>query len=133
VDPERNLVSVVIIDDNPRSLEFISTALTRPGVQIFTAVKPEDGLTLISLYHPQIVITDMIMPGMTGLDVLRYVKEFDPATEVIVMSARESGGSPERALQEGAADYLRKPIALSVLRERVGRLIQNHVAERVKP
>jgi DNA-binding NtrC family response regulator len=133
VNPEQNFVSVVIIDDNPRSLEFLSTALDRPGVQIFTAAKPEDGLALISLYRPQIVMTDMIMPGMTGLQVLQYVKELDPAIEVIVMSARDSGGSPAKALEQGAVEFLQKPIALSVLRQRVGTRIQNHITEHIKP
>jgi len=132
VDLKHNVVSVVIIDDNPRSLEFLSTALGRPDVQIFTATKPEDGLALVSLHRPQIVMTDLMMPGMTGLEVLQRVKQFDPAIEVIVMSARESGGSPAKALQQGAADYLQKPIALSVLRQRVGSRIQNHIAQRVK-
>jgi DNA-binding NtrC family response regulator len=133
VNPEQSFVSVVIIDDNPRSLEFLSTALDRPGVQIFTAAKPEDGLALISLYRPQIVMTDMIMPGMTGLQVLQYVKELDPAIEVIVMSARDSGGSPAKALEQGAVEFLQKPIALSVLRQRVGTRIQNHITEHIKP
>jgi len=133
VDPEQNLVFVVIIDDNLPSLEFLSAALSQPGVQILTASKPEDGLNLIALYRPQIVMTDMIMPGMTGLQVLEYVKELDPAIEVIVMSARDSGGSPAKSLQQGAVDYLQKPIALSVLRQRVGARIQKHVTERLKP
>ena len=128
-----NSVSIVIIDDNPRSLEFLSTALTRPGVQVFTALKPEDGLSIISLYRPQIVISDFIMPGMTGMDVLKRVKEFDPGIEVILMSARESGGSPTKALEQGATLYLKKPISLSVLRDRVGRLIEKYLAEHIKP
>jgi len=133
VGAKPNSVSIVIIDDNPRSLEFLSTALTRPGVQVFTASKPEDGLAIISLYRPQIVISDFIMPGMTGMDVLKWVKEFDPAIEVILMSARESGGSPTKALEQGATHYLTKPISLSVLRDRVGRLIEKHLAEHIKP
>jgi DNA-binding response OmpR family regulator len=133
LDPTRNLVSLVIIDDNPRSLEFLSVALSRPGVQVFTASNPQEGLSLVSLYRPQVVLTDLIMPGMTGLDVLQRAKELDPAIEVIVMSARESGGSPSRALEQGAADYLQKPISLAVLRERVGKRLEYHIAERVKP
>src|SRR5215467_12034960 len=85
-------VSIVIIDDNPRSLEFLSAALTRPGLKIFTAHKPDDGLAIISMYRPKIVLTDLVMPGLTGIDVLHRVKELDPGIEVIVMSARESGG-----------------------------------------
>ena len=127
MDSERNTVSIVIIDDNPRSLEFVSAALSRPGVQILATTKPEDGIALISLHRPQIVLTDLAMPGMSGLDVLQKVKDFDPQIDVIVMSARESRGSPTRALQKGAVDYLEKPIALSVLRQRVGGLIQKHM------
>lgn len=118
---------MVIIDDNPRSLEFLSTALSRPGVEVFTASSPEDGLALVSLHRPKVVMTDLIMPRMTGLDVLQRVQELDSTIEVVVMSARESGGTPGRALQQGAADYLRKPISLAVLRERVGRRIQRHL------
>lgn len=133
MESKDNLVSIVIIDDNPRSLEFIATALIQPGVCILTASRPEDGVVLISMYRPQIVLTDLIMPGMTGLDVLKRAKEIDPAIEVIIMSARESGGSPTKALQQGASDYLRKPIALSVLRDRVGSRIQHHIKEQIKP
>lgn len=87
----------------------------------------------MSMYRPQIVLTDLMMPGMSGLDVLQRVKELDPSIEVIVMSARESGGSPSQALEQGAVDYLRKPISLAVLRERVGKRLDYHIAERVKP
>lgn len=128
-----NSVCIVIIDDNPRSLEFLSIALSQPGVTVFTASRPEDGLAIVFMYRPQIVMTDLVMPGMTGIDVLRRVKQFDPAIEVIIMSARESGGSPAKMLEQGAADYLRKPIALSVLRDRVGRLIARHITEHAKP
>lgn len=123
---ERNLVCVVIIDDNPRSLEFLEAALARPGLQVLTASKPEDGLALVSLHRPRLVLTDLIMPGMNGLDVLERTKEFDPAIDVVVMSARESGELPAKALGRGATDYLRKPISLAVLRERIGRLIEKY-------
>ncbi|HEY6972570.1 MAG TPA: response regulator [Candidatus Angelobacter sp.] len=125
-------VSIVIIDDNPRSLEFLSTALTRPGLKIFTAHKPEDGLAIISMYRPKIVLTDLVMPGLTGIDVLHRVKELDPAIEVIVMSARESGGSPSKVLEQGATDFLKKPISLHLLRERVGRRIDKYFNDPAK-
>ncbi len=132
MNPKENPVSLVIIDDNLRSLEFLSAALSRPEVQVFTASDPADGLELISAHRPRMVLTDLIMPGMTGLDVLQRVKQLDPSIEVVIMSARESGGSPTRALAEGASDYLKKPISLAVLRERVGKRIERHIAGRGK-
>ncbi|HET6844992.1 MAG TPA: response regulator [Candidatus Angelobacter sp.] len=121
--PAYQPIFVVVIDDNSNGLEFLSAALTQPGVEVFAASTPEDGLELISLHKPQIVITDLVMPGMSGLEVLRRVRQMDPAIDVIVMSAEESA----EALQQGATDYLKKPIPLSVLRDCVARLMQKHI------
>jgi len=124
VNPPSNRISIVIIDDNPRSLEFLAAALSAPEVEILTTSKPEDGLALISLHRPQIVLTDLAMPGMSGLEILQKTRQLDKGIRVIVMSAHESGGSPDKAFEQGAADFLTKPIALSVLRQRVGAVIQ---------
>jgi DNA-binding NtrC family response regulator len=83
----RNPISLVIIDDNLRSLEFISTALAGDGVQIFTAAGPEEGLDLVYTHRPQVVMTDLVMPQMTGLEVLERITEFDPVIDVILMTA----------------------------------------------
>ena len=123
---------MVIIDDNPRSLEFIATALARPGLEIFTTTKPEDGLALVAMHHPKVVVTDVVMPGMSGLEVLRRVKQFDPAIDVVLMSAHLDGGGGPKTVPQ-ATDYLSKPIALSVLRERIGRLLDEHIAQGQKP
>lgn len=120
-------VSLVIIDDNPRSLEFVSTALAREGVEIFSAADPEEGLDLVYSHHPQIVMTDLVMPNMSGLDVLDRIIEFDPAIDVILMTAHYTTETAVEAIRKGAADYLNKPISLAMLRERVGRLIDNAV------
>lgn len=128
-----DLISVVVIDDNVGSLELISAALMLPGLQVFATSKPEDGLDLISRHQPEIVITDLVMPGMSGFEVLAWTREFDPGIDVIVMSALDSGELSAKATQEGAVEYLRKPIALSVVRESVRRIIQNRVPDRAQP
>jgi DNA-binding NtrC family response regulator len=121
--PAHSSVSLVIIDDNPGSLEFLSSALTRDQVNIFTASDPEEGLDLVYTHRPQIVLTDLVMPGLSGLNVLERVIDFDPAIDVVLMTAHYSSDTAVEAIRKGAADYLNKPISLSVLRERVGRLI----------
>jgi len=118
-------VSIVIIDDNPSSLEFVVAALSRSGVQILTSTEAQEGLALVAEHHPKLVMTDVIMPGMSGIHVLRSVKDVDPTIDVVLMSADdlpETDGKVERL----AADYLRKPIAPSELRECVARLISKH-------
>src|SRR5215472_17147693 len=120
----RKSVSVVIIDDNPRSLEFVSEALARENVRILTASDPEEGINLVYTHHPQIVVTDLVMPGMSGLDVLGRIMEFDPAIDVILMTAHYTSETAVEAIRKGAADYLNKPVSLTLLRDRVGRLIE---------
>ncbi len=129
----QSLLAMVIIDDNPRSLEFLSTALARPGLEIFSTTKPEDGLALVAMHRPQVVLTDVVMPGMSGLDVLQRVKQIDPAIDVVLMSAHDDAGESERKGLQQAADYLRKPISLSQLRQSVGRLIDKHQVQGRKP
>ena len=119
----RNPIELVIIDDNPRSLEFLSSALVRENVKIFTASSPEEGIDLIYTHRPQVVLTDLVMPGMSGLNVLERTIEFDPAIDVILMTAHYTSDTAVEAIRKGAADYLNKPISLNVLRERVGRLV----------
>jgi DNA-binding NtrC family response regulator len=70
------------------------------------------------------VLTDLVMPHLSGLDVLERIMEVDPATEVILMTAHYSYESAVEAIKKGASDYLIKPISLPTLRERVGRLVE---------
>src|SRR5579863_5048681 len=118
-------LSLLIIDDNEKSLELLSTALAQPDLNILTASDPEVGIDLVYNHHPQIVLTDLVMPHLTGMQVLERIMEFDPSTEVILMTAHYSTESAVEAIKKGASDYLNKPISLAALRERVGKLIED--------
>jgi DNA-binding NtrC family response regulator len=118
------IVTVVLIDDNPRNLEFLETALGGMGVRILTASDPEEGLDLVYTHHPQVVMTDLVMPKIGGLEVLERIIEFDPAIDVVLMTAHYTTDTAVEAIRKGAADYLNKPISLAALRERVGKLIE---------
>jgi DNA-binding NtrC family response regulator len=117
-------VSIVIIDDNAGSLELLSAALETDGVRILTAADPEEGLDIVFQEHPQIVLTDLVMPGLSGLDVLDRIVEFDPAIDVILMTAHSTTESAVEAIRKGACDYLQKPVSISMLRERVSKLVE---------
>jgi len=122
--PAQPALSLLIIDDNPGSLEMLSSALAQPDLEILTASDPEEGMDLVHSRHPQIVLTDLIMPGMTGMEVLERVMEFDPATEVILMTAHYSTESAVEAIKKGASDYLNKPVSIAALREKIGALLE---------
>jgi DNA-binding NtrC family response regulator len=117
-------VSILILDDNPGSLEMLAAALSRDGLTIHTASLPSAALELVRQYHPQLVLTDLVMPEMSGLDVLNRIMEFSPGTDVVLMTAHYTTETAVEAIRNGAADYLEKPIRIPVLRERVGRLIE---------
>jgi DNA-binding NtrC family response regulator len=114
---------LVVIDDTPASLELLSEALQQEGLSIFTATDPEEGLDLIFQEHPQIVLLDLVMPKLSGLQVLERVVEFDPAIDVILMTAHYTTETAVEAIQKGASDYLNKPISIPGLRSRVEKLL----------
>jgi DNA-binding NtrC family response regulator len=118
-------ISLVIVDDNPGSIELLATALEQPGLDIWTATDPEEGLDLVFQKHPQIVLTDLVMPKMTGLELLESVVNFDPAIEVILMTAHYTTESAVEAIRKGASDYLNKPVSIPALRKRIGSMIEN--------
>jgi DNA-binding NtrC family response regulator len=116
-------ISLVIIDDNSGSLELLAAALGSQGLEIFTASDPYEGLDLIFSKRPQIVLTDLVMPGMSGIEVLERTMAFDPSIDVILMTAHYTSETAVEAIRKGAADYLNKPVPIATLRERVGKLV----------
>jgi DNA-binding NtrC family response regulator len=98
-----------MIDDNPSSLELLSEALAQSGLEILTASDPEEGLDLFCDRRPHIVLTDLVMPKMSGMDVLERIMEIEPGTDVILMTAHYSSESAVEAIRKGASDYLNKP------------------------
>ena len=118
------LVSLLIIDDNLSNLELLSEALAQSGLEILTASDADEGLDLFCDRRPNIVLTDLVMPTMSGMAVLERIMEVDPATDVILMTAHYSAESAVEAIQKGASDYLNKPVPLGTLRERLGKAVE---------
>src|SRR5713226_452607 len=114
---------VVAIDDDEQHLKFIATALSRENVAVCTSGNPRDGLALIRKEHPHLVLSDLMMPGMSGMDLLERVLEFDPGTEIVLLTGQYSTESAVEAIQKGAADYLTKPVDMEKLEQRVESLL----------
>jgi len=117
------IVKLVAVDDTPQALELVSEALQQDGLAIFTSSDPEEGLEIIFREHPQIVLLDLLMPKMSGMEMLEQIVQFDPAIDVILMTAHYTTETAVEAIQKGACDYLNKPISISTLRSRVDRLL----------
>jgi PAS domain S-box-containing protein len=112
---------LVFIDDEEGIRTVMSIVLADVGYKVITAESGERGIELCKEHSPQIVITDIRMPGMDGIEVLRKIKEKDPNLEVIVVTAFGEMDVAIKALQYDASDFITKPIndeALFVALER---------------
>src|SRR5258708_3692389 len=117
-------VLLVAIDDNAENLEMIKSALEQRGWEIVTTTEPAKGLALVFERRPEIVLTDLKMPGMTGMEVLERIMEREPGIEVVLMTAHYSTESAVEAIRKGATDYLEKPLSVERLRQRIDGLIE---------
>ena len=112
--------SVLVIDDESGILDTLRILLKKEGFEVTTAQGGKAGLDAIRANAPDIVLTDVRMPQVTGLDILQAVKEADPITPVLLMTAQASLQSAIQAVNAGAFYYLQKPFAndelLAILR-----------------
>ena len=115
---------LLAIDDDPATLELIRAALEGPELQVHTANEPPAGLSLAWRYRPEVVIVDLLMPGMSGLDVLDAISSRLPETDVVLLTGDDSAGPAVEAIQRGAADYLLKPISVRDLRKKIKRTLE---------
>ncbi len=112
--------SVLVVDDESGILDTLRILLRKEGYEVTVAQGGKAGLEAIRSVGPDIVLTDVRMPQVTGLDILQAVKEHDPMTPVILMTAQASLQSAIQAVNIGAFYYLQKPFAndelLAILR-----------------
>jgi DNA-binding NtrC family response regulator len=117
------LPKLLAIDDELQNLEFIKDALSDGGKVLYTANGALEGLEAFKRIRPQIVLLDLMMPGVRGFEMLESILNVDPGTEVILMTAHYSTESAVEAVQKGATDYFNKPINLEKLRRRISGLL----------
>lgn len=106
---------VLIVDDEALMRNFLVEAFKRKGVEPFTAENGDKAINLLKEEAFDLVITDMKMPGISGMDVLKFVKELSPRTLVIVITAFGTIDNAVEAMKSGAFHYLIKPFSLEGL------------------
>jgi DNA-binding NtrC family response regulator len=117
-------LKLLAIDDDPQALEIISLALKRQGLEIITSQDPEEGFGTFLRTRPQIVLLDLVMPKVSGMEILERIVGVDPGVDVILITAHYSAESAVEAIQKGASDYLTKPIDIDKLRSRIATLLE---------
>lgn len=106
---------ILLIDDEPGIRKMVSLDLTADGYECLTAGDGAAGLDVFEAEKPDIVLTDIKMPGMDGLEVLRRIKAMSPDTEVIVITGHGDMNAAVESLQLAASDFITKPISDAAL------------------
>ena len=109
--------TVLIVDDIPVNIILLKTMLARTNVKILTAVNGQEALDLVRSLKPQVVLLDIQMPVMNGLDVLKEIKS-DPMLKdiaVIMVSAYTSAEDIEQSMNLGASGFIKKPVIMDIL------------------
>jgi len=118
------VAKILVVDDEPSILKLLKEALTQWGYQVECVGTGAEALEAIRTGLYDAAITDIRMPEMSGLDLLREIKRHDESIEVIVMTGYPTISSAVEALKEGAYDYLSKPLILDELRHLMARVTE---------
>jgi len=106
---------ILVIDDEVSTLKMLRLLLRTYGYTVLTAESGEEGLDVFRKEAPQIVLTDIRMPGMSGIEALKELKKIDPEAEVIVFTGHGDMDLAIRSLQNDASDFINKPVQRQAL------------------
>ena len=115
--------SILVVDDEPNVCELVSEGLADMGYNCQAVCDPHAARELIDKSVIDLLISDIAMPGMTGLELLAHARQRAPHCKVILITGVSSQGFLAEALEQGAFDYLEKPFAMDRLLGSVERLL----------
>lgn len=116
---------ILVVDDNPANLKLARLTLSVAGYTVLTAVDAEQAQSVLLEHKPELILMDIQLPGMDGLELTRLIKA-DPVTQAIVVlavTAYAMKGDEERAVEAGCDGYITKPIDTRTLADTVARYL----------
>ena len=102
--------TVLVVDDEPSNLASLEKIFQRDGLRVMTADNAKTALEIARTHRVQVVLTDLMMPGVSGLELLKALRQASPDTEVVVMTAYGTVETAVQAMREGAYDFVEKPL-----------------------
>lgn len=120
---------ILAIDDDPAVTSLLKRGLSYEGFTVEVASSGEAGLALAREHAPNLVVLDIMMPGMGGLEVLRRLRQADVRLPVLMLTAKDAPADQVQGLEAGADDYVIKPFTFEVLLARVRALLRRQQAE----
>lgn len=121
---------ILVIDDDPAVTSLLKRGLSYERFDVDIASGGEEGLAIARERYPDLVILDVMMPHMGGLEVLRRIRAADETLPVLMLTARDTSSDEVQGLGEGADDYVTKPFTFEVLLARVRTLLRRREVER---
>jgi two-component system KDP operon response regulator KdpE len=109
---------ILIIDDEPQITRVLRASFAAQALDVRIANDPEEGLLIFHDWQPDLVVTDLMMPGMSGVELCQAIR-MQSATPIIVLSVRDQERTKVEALDAGADDYVTKPFGIQELMARV--------------
>ena len=125
------MVRIMIIEDDEEMRSLLIDFFKEEGFETDSASNGIDALRILSEDHFDLVITDLRMPGLTGLDILPTIRRLKPETPIIVMTAYGSDHVRLKSFEKGATTYLEKPIRLSELRSLIREMVLRKKLEKL--
>ncbi len=114
VDRMSNL-RVLLVDDEEELVQALSERLRLRGFEVVVALSGEQALSILQEAAPDLMVLDLKMPGMDGMDVLRTTRQVSPQVQVIMLTGHGSEKDCEAAMRLGVFDYLQKPVDITEL------------------
>jgi DNA-binding response OmpR family regulator len=109
------ITKLLVVDDEVEICDFLKTFFEERNYKVFTALNGETALRLVEREKPAIVLLDIKMPGLDGIEVLKRIKALHPTAKVIMVTAIETRDKIEEATRLGADNYITKPLSLEYL------------------
>lgn len=120
---------VLFVDDDASTRKAMALGLRQDGFEVTVAASAEEALTVVLAAPPDVVVTDVVMGGMSGIGLLRKVRQAGAGLPVVVITGYGSVDAAVEAMREGAADYLAKPVRF----DRLARVLDRVITARARP
>lgn len=121
--------ALLVVDDDPAVTSLLRRGFSYEGYRVTVAASGKEALTLAREQPPDVVVLDIMMPGIDGLEVCRRLRQVDPALPILFLTARDATSDQVIGLDAGADDYVTKPFSFEVLNARVRALLRRRGAE----
>jgi len=116
---------VLVIDDDPLAIQLVMDALDREIFNVSGSTDAQAGLQWVARHRPPLVLLDLVMPGVTGMELLEQILATDPGIDVILVTGDYSTDSAVQAIQRGAYDYWTKPLSIEHLHEKLAKWVRD--------